>query len=117
MMQWGAESQSMSSTPTHPAGVVGQPGSQPEGLSAQAGVSDIKIIRRNGAVVGFEPSKIQVAMTKAFLAVQGNQGAASARVREITETLTKQVVMGSCVDCLRGARSILRIFRTRSNLA
>ncbi|MGA0890546.1 MAG: ribonucleoside-diphosphate reductase subunit alpha [Burkholderiaceae bacterium] len=93
MMQWGAESQSMSSTPTHPAGVVGQPGSQPEGLSAQAGVSDIKIIRRNGAVVGFEPSKIQVAMTKAFLAVQGNQGAASARVREITETLTKQVVM------------------------
>ncbi len=106
MMQWGAESQSMSSTPTHPAGVVGQPGSQPEGLSAQAGVSDIKIIRRNGAVVGFEPSKIQVAMTKAFLAVQGNQGAASARVREITETLTKQVVMVKIIKFLSGSQLI-----------
>jgi hypothetical protein len=30
-------------------------------------------------------------MTKAFLAVQGNQGAASARVRELTESLTQQV--------------------------
>jgi ribonucleoside-diphosphate reductase alpha chain len=71
---------------------MGNPEQHPAGLSAQAGLSDIKIIRRNGAVVGFEPSKIQVAMTKAFLAVQGNQGAASARVREITEQLTQQVV-------------------------
>ena len=40
---------------------------------------DYKIIRRNGAVVAFEPAKIAVAMTKAFLAVHGSQGAASAR--------------------------------------
>ncbi|MGE5337193.1 MAG: ribonucleoside-diphosphate reductase subunit alpha [Gemmatimonadota bacterium] len=54
--------------------------------------SDYKIIRRNGAVVGFEPSKIAVAMTKAFLAVRGGQGAASAAIREQVEKLTANVV-------------------------
>jgi len=51
-----------------------------------------KVIRRNGAVVGFEPGKISVAMTKAFLAVNGSQGAASARVREQVVVLTEAVV-------------------------
>ncbi|HEX7648552.1 MAG TPA: ribonucleoside-diphosphate reductase subunit alpha [Noviherbaspirillum sp.] len=55
-------------------------------------LGDYKIIRRNGAVVGFEPSKISIAMTKAFLAVNGGQGAASARVRELVEQLTAGVV-------------------------
>ena len=50
-----------------------------------------KIIRRNGAVVGFEPYKIAIAMTKAFLAVNGGQGAASARVRETVAGLTERV--------------------------
>jgi len=54
--------------------------------------SEYKIIRRNGAVVGFEPAKISVAMTKAFLAVSGGQGAASARVRELVGSLTESVV-------------------------
>ncbi|MDY7508932.1 ribonucleoside-diphosphate reductase subunit alpha [Ralstonia wenshanensis] len=57
-----------------------------------AGYADYKIIRRNGAVVSFEPSKIAVAMTKAFLAVNGGQGAASARVRELVEQQTQNVV-------------------------
>ena len=51
-----------------------------------------KVIRRNGAVVSFEPSKIAVALTKAFIAVTGGQGAASARVRELVEQLTDGVV-------------------------
>ena len=51
------------------------------------------IIRRNGSVVNFEPGKIGIAMTKAFLAVNGGQGAASARVRELVDTLTRQVVL------------------------
>jgi ribonucleoside-diphosphate reductase alpha chain len=55
-------------------------------------LGDYRIIRRNGAVVAFEPSKIAVAMTKAFLAVQGGQSAASASVREIVEELTRSVV-------------------------
>ncbi|MGI9150920.1 MAG: ribonucleoside-diphosphate reductase subunit alpha [Limnohabitans sp.] len=51
-----------------------------------------QIIRRNGAVVPFEPAKIAVAMMKAFLAVHGTQGAASASVREVVEALTQAVV-------------------------
>ena len=51
-----------------------------------------KVIRRNGAVVAFEPSKISVAMTKAFIAVDGGQGAASVRVREVVARLTNDVV-------------------------
>ncbi len=51
-----------------------------------------QIIRRNGAVVGFEPNKIAVALMKAFLAVHGTQGAASASVRETVERLTEAVV-------------------------
>jgi ribonucleoside-diphosphate reductase alpha chain len=53
---------------------------------------DYKVIRRNGAVVAFEPSKIAVAMTKAFIAVRGGQGAASAAIREQVEKLTASVV-------------------------
>ncbi|GGI53641.1 ribonucleoside-diphosphate reductase subunit alpha [Oxalicibacterium solurbis] len=59
---------------------------------AASGLGDYRIIRRNGAVVGFEPSKISIAVTKAFLAVNGGQGAASARVRELVENLTNSVV-------------------------
>ena len=51
-----------------------------------------QIIRRNGAVVPFEPAKIAVAMMKAFLAVHGTQGAASASVREVVDALTQAVV-------------------------
>jgi ribonucleoside-diphosphate reductase alpha chain len=54
--------------------------------------ADYKVIRRNGAVVGFEPSKISVAMTKAFLAVNGTQGAGSARIREVVAALTESLV-------------------------
>jgi len=54
--------------------------------------ADYKVIRRNGSVVGFEPSKISIAVTKAFLAVNGGHGAASARVRELVEQLTAGVV-------------------------
>jgi ribonucleoside-diphosphate reductase alpha chain len=54
--------------------------------------SQYKIIRRNGAVVSFEPIKISVALTKAFIAVDGGQGAASVRVREVVAQLTSDVV-------------------------
>jgi len=54
--------------------------------------ADCRLIRRNGAVVAFEPQKIAVAMTKAFLAVRGSQAAASSSVREQVEKLTAGVV-------------------------
>jgi len=67
--------------------------SVPESSSPlRATYSEYKVIRRNGAVVGFEPGKIAVAMTKAFLAVNGSQGAASARIRELVAGLTESVV-------------------------
>ena len=66
----------------------------PEALSgvAPALYTEFKIIRRNGAVVGFEATKISVAITKAFLAVEGGHGAASARIREVVGGLTDTVV-------------------------
>ncbi len=66
---------------------VGQP-------ARQSAYSAYQIIRRNGAVVSFEPSKIAVALMKAFLAVHGTQGAASASVRETVDGLTEAVVRG-----------------------
>ncbi|RAR50568.1 ribonucleoside-diphosphate reductase class II [Paraburkholderia unamae] len=68
-------------------------GGQPQdGQTSAQQFADHKVIRRNGSVVSFEPSKVAIAMTKAFLAVNGGQGAASARVRELVEQLTQNVV-------------------------
>jgi ribonucleoside-diphosphate reductase alpha chain len=68
----------------------------PTGAAARDGTSSAlahyQIIRRNGGVVPFEPSKIAVALMKAFLAVHGTQGAASASVRETVDALTQNVV-------------------------
>ena len=52
----------------------------------------MQIIRRNGTVSRFDPSKISIAMTKAFLAVEGHTAAASRRVHEAVEQLTQEVV-------------------------
>ena len=64
------------------------------GISAVHATSfgEYKVIRRNGSVVAFEPSKIAVAMTKAFIAVHGGQGAGSAAVREQVQKLTEGAV-------------------------
>ncbi|MEY3036654.1 MAG: hypothetical protein RLZ34_1264 [Pseudomonadota bacterium] len=79
---------SPSPAPVNLGGTPAQGAHQP----SQASVAQYQIIRRNGAVVPFEPSKIAVAMMKAFLAVHGTQGAASASVRETVEELTHAVV-------------------------
>jgi ribonucleoside-diphosphate reductase alpha chain len=62
------------------------------GVSDSSVLAQYQILRRNGSVVAFEPSKIAVAMMKAFLAVHGTQGAASSGVRETVEELTTAVV-------------------------
>jgi ribonucleoside-diphosphate reductase alpha chain len=64
----------------------------PQGAAAVSAYQGYQIIRRNGAVVSFEPNKIAVALMKAFLAVHGTQGAASASVRETVDGLTESVV-------------------------
>ncbi|AHE97650.1 ribonucleoside-diphosphate reductase subunit alpha [Thioalkalivibrio paradoxus] len=50
-----------------------------------------QVIRRNGKVTGFDAAKISVAITKAFLAVEGGGAAASRRIHEIVQELTGQV--------------------------
>src|SRR5436305_3447514 len=76
----------------HPAAPLQNPILGEEASPSQERYADYKIIRRNGAVVGFEPDKIAVAMTKAFLAVIGNTAAASAGVRDKVRVLTEAVV-------------------------
>ena len=51
----------------------------------------LKIIKRNGTVVPYNDDKISVAMTKAFLAVEGGTAAASPRIRELVTQLTAQM--------------------------
>ncbi|MVF20308.1 ribonucleoside-diphosphate reductase subunit alpha [Methylocaldum sp. BRCS4] len=53
---------------------------------------EMRVIRRNGKVTIFDAGKISVAITKAFLAVEGNTAAASRRIHETVEELTGQVV-------------------------
>ena len=60
--------------------------------SSESALAALQAIRRNGAVVTFHPEKISVAMTKAFLAVEGSQSAVSSRVRELVARLTDTVV-------------------------
>ena len=51
----------------------------------------LRVIKRNGTVVTYDDDKIQVALTKAFLAVEGGTAAASSRIRELVAMLTDQV--------------------------
>ena len=82
--------QAVSTTTPQPAAAQRPMAAAPAAaLSAYQGY---QIIRRNGAVVSFEPNKIAVALMKAFLAVHGTQGAASASVRETVDGLTESVV-------------------------
>jgi ribonucleoside-diphosphate reductase alpha chain len=75
----------------------GTPG-QAGGTNAHAGepvpaaMPSFQVIRRNGSVTPFDASKISIAVTRAFLAVEGGRAAASRRVHEVVEELTGQVV-------------------------
>jgi ribonucleoside-diphosphate reductase alpha chain len=51
-----------------------------------------KVLRRNGNVADFHPQKVTVAMTKAFIAVEGQGGEESSRIRDLVRRLTEQVV-------------------------
>ena len=80
-------------TPANPSARPAPPTLKDTVTPPMAGaLAQYQIMRRNGAVVAFEPTKIAVAMMKAFLAVHGTQGAASASVREVVEELTQGVV-------------------------
>ncbi len=50
-----------------------------------------RVIRRNGKVTVFDKEKIRVAVTKAFLAVEGNNAAASSSIHEMVDEITEKV--------------------------
>ncbi|SEB48422.1 ribonucleoside-diphosphate reductase alpha chain [Nitratireductor aquibiodomus] len=66
----------------------------PSTRKSEAGSSEpgYRVIRRNGGVTPFDPAKITIALTKAFLAVEGSTAAGSRRVHDIVEELAEQVV-------------------------
>jgi len=51
-----------------------------------------RVIRRNGAVTPFDADKIRAALTKAFLAVEGQDAAASRRIHDMVDALTAEIV-------------------------
>ena len=62
----------------------------PTSVSATA-PGQLRVIKRNGTVVPYTDDKISVAMTKAFLAVEGGTAAASSRIHETVAKLTDQI--------------------------
>ena len=87
------QTESSAEIPTSPASP--QAGSADHGALSPAltatAPGQLKIIKRNGTVVPFTGDKISVAMTKAFLAVEGGTAAASPRIRELVQDLTDQM--------------------------
>lgn len=107
-------------TPSTPRAVPSTPSSPQRdtaGSPTGQNLAHYQIIRRNGAVVPFEPNKIAIAMMKAFLAVHGTQGAASASVRETVDTLTQAVIRAWCARVRAAALSTSKTCRTRSSSA
>ncbi len=51
----------------------------------------LRVIKRNGTLVTYSDEKIYVAITKAFLAVEGGNAAASSRIHETVRRLTDQI--------------------------
>ncbi|AHE67700.1 ribonucleoside-diphosphate reductase subunit alpha [Legionella oakridgensis] len=51
----------------------------------------LKTIKRNGKVVHYDESKIKVAITKAFIAVEGGNAAASNRIHQQIDELAQQI--------------------------
>ncbi|MEE4887574.1 ribonucleoside-diphosphate reductase subunit alpha [Pseudomonas alliivorans] len=65
-------------------------GQAQQDLSATA-PGQLRVIKRNGTVVAYTDDKITVAITKAFLAVEGGAAAASSRIHDTVARLTEQV--------------------------
>ena len=84
-------------TEIHPSGSSAGSGAVSDSTTAVSGAisatapGQLRVIKRNGTVVPFEESKISVAITKAFLAVEGGSAAASRRVHDLVGELTEQL--------------------------
>ncbi|HXR00709.1 MAG TPA: ATP cone domain-containing protein, partial [Pseudomonas sp.] len=77
-------------TRENPQAIAPQTGATQQDLSATA-PGQLRVIKRNGTVVPYTDDKITVAITKAFLAVEGGTAAASSRIHDTVARLTEQV--------------------------
>lgn len=73
-----------------PASPATSASNEPASLSATA-PGQLRVIKRNGSVVSYSESKISVAITKAYLAVEGGNAAASSRIHESVQQLSAQI--------------------------
>jgi len=64
---------------------------EPSAEISSVAPGQIRVIKRNGTVVPYDNSKINIAITKAFLAVEGGTAAASSRIHETVAGLTDRV--------------------------
>ncbi|WP_018880065.1 ribonucleoside-diphosphate reductase subunit alpha [Thioalkalivibrio sp. ALE9] len=79
-------------TAVAPEGTQYPPQAEPSAEVLATSPGQHQVIRRNGKVTGFDASKIEVAVTKAFLAVEGGNAAASRRIHEVSREVAGQVV-------------------------
>ncbi|MFF7707827.1 ribonucleoside-diphosphate reductase subunit alpha [Pseudomonas sp. NPDC007930] len=77
-------------TRENPKATAPQGADQSQDLTATA-PGQLRVIKRNGTVVAYSIDKIKVAITKAFLAVEGGTAAASSRIHDTVARLTEQV--------------------------
>ena len=77
-------------TRENPQAVAPQAADSSQDLAATA-PGQLRVIKRNGTVVPYTDDKITVAITKAFLAVEGGTAAASSRIHDTVARLTEQV--------------------------
>ena len=85
----------MATSATH--SLNGAPPVPPPSYSADRNPSSqvdrgFQVIRRNGSFSAFDASKISVAITKAFVAVEGTSATSSRRIHEAVESLTQHIV-------------------------
>ena len=79
----------MTVTAAHAPSVHAVPGSPEPGLTGEMPL--LQVIRRDGTATVFDQTRIHVALTKAFLAVEGEQAASSSRVRAVVDELAASV--------------------------
>ena len=81
-------------TEVQPAGdspLANTPNNEDTVSVASTAPGQLRVIKRNGAVVAYDESKISVAITKAYLAVEGGNAAASSRIHESVAQLAGQI--------------------------
>ena len=64
----------------------------PLSVSAAERTQALQVVRRDGSLSAFNAGKISVAISKAFVAVEGTGVAASKRIHDAVETLTTGIV-------------------------